>query len=160
NLASYRDLEYDYGILPMPKLNEEQDKYYAYSQPWATAVPSIPITLTGDALSRAGTITDAMAAYGYDYIRPAVFDNVIQLKGTQDERSGSIINMMFDNVTFEPSVFLNCGPVYNTTIDYFVSKLGKQDIVSSYAAVKSKTEEAMQTLIETFESYQEDLMGK
>lgn len=160
NLASYRDLEYDYGILPMPKLNEEQDRYYAYSQPWATAVPSIPITLTGDALSRVGTITDAMAAYGYDYIRPAVFDNVIQLKGTQDERSGSIIDMMFDNVTFEPSVFLNCGPVYNTTIDYFVRKLGKQDIVSSYAAVKSKTEAAMQTLTETFESYQRDLTGE
>lgn len=159
DLAAYRDLPYDYGILPMPKLDEAQDAYYAYSQPWATACPVIPITLTGDALSRAGVLTDAMAAYGYDYVRPAVFENVIQLKGARDERSGQIIDMIFENVTFELSTILQFGSLYTTTTNYFTSGLGKQDITSAYAKVKEKSETAIGTIIEQFTEYQADLYG-
>ena len=45
-LAQFRDLDYDYGILPYPKLDENQEKYTSYSQPWATATTTILVTLT------------------------------------------------------------------------------------------------------------------
>ncbi|MCQ2433387.1 MAG: hypothetical protein MJ175_12360, partial [Clostridia bacterium] len=146
NLASYRDLTYDYGILPMPKLDEGQDAYYCYSQPWATACPIIPITLTGADLDRVGTLTDAMAAYGYDYVRPAVFDNVIQLKSARDEQSAQIIDMMFENVTFEYVSFFRFGKMFDAIHNFYSTNLGKKDIVSTYAAVKASAESEVEKL--------------
>ena len=159
DLASYRDLPYDYGILPMPKLDEAQKEYYAYTQPWATACPVIPITVTGGRLSMTGTLTDAMAAYGYDYIRPAVFDNVIQLKGTRDERSGQIIDMVFENVTFELSTILKFGNLYTTTTTYFTTGLGKKDITTMWAAEKEKSAVEIEKIMTQLADFKAELNG-
>ena len=159
DLASYRDLPYDYGILPMPKLDEAQKAYYAYTQPWATACPVVPITVTGERLSMTGTLTDAMAAYGYDYVRPAVFDNVIQLKGTRDERSGQIIDMIFENVTFELSTILKFGSLYTTTTSYFTGGLGKKDITTLYASIKDKSEAEIDKIMTRLADFKAELNG-
>ncbi len=139
NLAGFRDLPYDYGILPMPKLDEAQKEYISYSQPWASAGPCIPISLEGDRLEMVGTLTNALAAYGYDHIRPAVFEDVIQLKGTRDARSAEIVDMIFENITFELSSILRFGSFNDMMHRFFTTDLGKKDIVSSYAAIKDAT---------------------
>ncbi len=157
SLASYRDKAYDYGILPMPKRSEEQDGYYAYSQPWANACPMFPVTLTGDALSRSGVLTDAMAAYGYDYIKPAVFENVIQLKGTRDEQSAQIVDMIFENVVPALNSILKIDNVYSTVKAYFGNDLGKQDIVSAYTAVQKSAEAALDAYIAKYEEIYDEL---
>lgn len=140
NLADYRDLGWDYGILPFPKQNEAQEEYICYSQPWATATVVVPITLTGETLDRAGTLIDAMAAYGYDYVRPAVYENVLQMKGARDEESAEIIDLIFDNVTFELIVMFGGDSLNNLINNYFKHQLGEIDIVSSYAAIESQVE--------------------
>lgn len=157
NLAGLRDLPYDYGILPMPKNDEAQDSYIGYSQPWASACPSIPITVVGDRLAMTGTLTDAMAAYGYDYLRPAVFENVIQLKGARDEKSGEIIDMMFENITFELTSILNFDRLNGQLQEHFTRALGKKDIVSRYAAIKSKTEAAIAAIEEQYANFENNL---
>ena len=157
NLAGLRDLPYDYGILPMPKNDEAQESYIGYSQPWASACPSIPITVVGDRLAMTGTLTDAMAAYGYDYLRPAVFDNVIQLKGARDEKSGQIIDMMFENITFELTSILNFDRLNSQLQEHFTTGLGKKDIVTRYAAIKEKTENAIAAIEEQYGNFENNL---
>ncbi|MCQ2432354.1 MAG: hypothetical protein MJ175_07110, partial [Clostridia bacterium] len=159
DLTDFRDLTYDYGILPFPKLNEEQDGYIGFSQPWVNVTPMIPITVSGDALSMAGTLTDAMAAYGYDYIRPAVFDNVICLKGTRDEQSARIIDLIFENVQLELASDLRLTALTNVFFDYVANKLGKQDIVSTYAAQKSKIDAAIQNIMDTYAQNELEILG-
>lgn len=159
NLADFRDFEYDYGILPMPKLDESQENYISFSQPWVVATPSVPITVTGDRLAMTGTLTDAMCAYGYDYIRPAVFENVIQLKGTRDDQSAEIVDAMFENITFELTSTLKFGTLSSTIDEYFTTKLGQQDITSTYAAIKSSTEAAIDELVSTLKGYEADRAG-
>ena len=154
NLAGFRDLTYDYGILPMPKDSVEQDSYISYSQPWASACPTIPITVTGDRLKMTGTLTNAMAAYGYDYIRPAVYDNVIQLKGTRDEKSIAIIDLMFENITFELTSILNFDLLNATLQEHFTRSLGKRDIVTVYASIKEATETAVAQIEENYAKYE------
>lgn len=130
NLADYRDLDWDYGILPFPKQNEAQEEYICYSRRGATATVVVPITLTGETLDRAGTLIDAMAAYGYDYVRPAVYENVLQMKGARDEESAEIIDLIFDNVTFELTAMLGGDSINNLINNYFKHQLGEIDIVS------------------------------
>lgn len=159
NLAEFRDYQYDYGILPMPKLDASQENYISYSQPWVIATPCIPITIVGDRLDMVGTLTDAMCAYGYDYIRPAVFENVIQLKGARDEKSAEIVDTMFENITFELTDILRFGSLSSTMGEFFTTRLGQQDITSAYAAIQSSTEAAIDELTSAFEGYEADRAG-
>ena len=159
NLAEFRDYQYDYGILPMPKLDASQENYISYSQPWVIATPCIPITIVGDRLDMVGTLTDAMCAYGYDYIRPAVFENVIQLKGARDEKSAEIVDTMFENITFELTDILRFGSLSGTMGEFFTTRLGQQDITSAYAAIRSSTEAAIDELTSAFEGYEADRAG-
>ncbi|MBQ8641567.1 MAG: hypothetical protein IJ480_05060 [Clostridia bacterium] len=151
-LADFRELEYDFGILPMPKLNSEQENYISYGQPWATATPYVPVTNTGDTLSMTGMIIEAMAAYGLEVLRPAVFEDVIQLKSTRDEQSGKIINLLFDTITFDLMPILNPGSLYGELQGIFTGSLGKKEVTSMYA---TKKEAAMNALAKTVADFKE-----
>ncbi|MCQ2431760.1 MAG: hypothetical protein MJ175_04060 [Clostridia bacterium] len=160
DLTDYRDLGYDYGILPCPKMDEAQKGYVGFSQPWVNVTPMIPITVTGADLTMAGVLTNALAAYGYDYIRPAVFDNVICLKGTRDEQSARIVNQIFENVTFDLSIDCGISSVSSIVSKYLARELGKQDITSMYAADKSKIAEQIQGLMDTYAKNEAEVLGQ
>lgn len=154
DLATFRELEYDYGILPFPKENEAQKEYYNYGQPWAFTVPMILITNTGEQLSMTGTLLDAMAAYGYDYLRPAAYDNVLCLKGTRDEKSAEIIDLIFENIIMD----------IGTVSDKFCRSMGMHELVStalgsqSYASLHaSKKQQIQYELDELMESVRTSL---
>ena len=149
NLAEYRELEFDYGILPMPKADEAQEYYIGYAQPWVVVSPIIPITTTGDTLAITGTLTDAMAAYGVDYLRPAVFDNVIQMKGTRDEQSTRIIGSMFDHVTFELATIYGFGSLYSTFTSMF-NNHGSKKLVSTYNKINAASEAPLEKTVDNY----------
>ena len=158
NLAEYRDFTFDYGILPMPKKDEAQPAYISYAQPWVVVSPVIPVTVTGDALAMTGTLTDAMAAYGYDYLRPAVFDNVIQMKGTRDEQSAGIVNSLFDNVTFELATIYGFGSFYSSFTNAFENNQA-QNLMSVWAKVKKGSEKELDRICAAYDAVAEKLAG-
>ena len=155
NLTEYREVDYDFGILPMPKEDENQAEYISYGQPWVTFCPYIPITVTGADREMVGMVIDAMAAYGHQYIRPAVFDNVIQLKSTRDEESAKIVHDIFDNVSFELVSTVSSGEIGSGSNvrglfdDLFTYKFGTMELSSSWAAVKDKAESELKSLVAT-----------
>ena len=153
-LDDYRSLEYDYGILPSPKYDENQAGYVEFSQPWVCMTPVIPVTATGDILSMAGTLTDAMAAYGYDYIRDAAFEKVICYKGTRDEESAKIIDLIFENITFELCSTMGFRQLYSVCQKYLCG-LSNQEITSSYADIKQSVEKAIAKAVDTYAANEE-----
>ena len=155
DLTELRDLEYDYGILPQPKRDEAQDGYIGFSQPWINVTPMIPVTV--EKLSDAGVLTDAMAAYGYDYIRPAVFDNVIMLKGTRDDQSAQIVDLIFQNITFDLSIDIGLSSINQIVSKSFATQLGKQSVSSLWAAQKDKINSQIQSLMDSFAEHESDL---
>ncbi len=148
-LDNYRDLTYDFGILPLPKNDEAQKEYYAYSLSYATTTPSVPVSTQPADLPFVGTIINAMTAYGYDYLRPAVFDNVIQLKGTRDEQSAKIIDLMFENITmYVPAL---SGSHFDSTMNgFFFSKTNTSNCASTFASIKDKCNADVEAIMETY----------
>lgn len=156
SLEEYRDLPYDYGLLPMPKLDEAQEDYIGFAQPWINAAPAIPVTVQGETLEMVGTLTDAMVAYGYDYVKPAVYDNVIRLKGTRDEQSALIVDKIFANVAVELSctLWLNS---YGSINQVFTTNLGKAEITSVYAKQQKAIESELSKIMETYAEWEQQL---
>ncbi len=156
SLEEYRDLPYDYGLLPMPKLDESQEEYTGFAQPWINAAPAIPVTVQGETLNMVGTLTDAMVAYGYDYVKPAVYDNVIRLKGTRDEQSALIVDKIFSNVAVELSCTLWLSS-YSSINQVFTTNLGKAEITSVYAKQQKAIEAELSKIMATYAEWEQQL---
>jgi len=94
---SYRNMEDDFGILPYPKYDEE-DEYGTTINGWAPLM-IIPITVS-DA-ERTGAITEALAAYGSMYVLPSFYDVSLKTKYARDDDSEEMMDIIHDSIIFD-----------------------------------------------------------
>jgi len=97
-----REMEDDFGILPYPKWNEQQDSYGTYLCIDNTTGFSIPITADGD---KSGCILNALSALGYEIMRPEYYERVLKTKVARDEDSAEMLDIIFGSVTDDFSHF-------------------------------------------------------
>ncbi len=94
--AQLREIEFDFGILPMPKLDETQENYRVFCGAGLIGVPTnVPDP------ERTGAIAEALAYYSYEYIRPAFFDIVLENKAVREENAYRVLQMMHENKVFD-----------------------------------------------------------
>ncbi len=76
-LAEIRETEISYGLLPMPKYDENQENYIGtwYEYPFC-----FPITMPEENKEFAGIITEAMCLEGYKKVFPAYYEVALQSK--------------------------------------------------------------------------------
>ena len=99
NITAFRDSETDFGVIPAPKLNEEQDRYYSTYSPWNLTTYSMPVTLSDQAAS--GDIFEAMAEFSTYTLTPAYYDITLMYKAVRDEESGPMIELILDSRNFD-----------------------------------------------------------
>ena len=86
-----------YGILPLPKYDALQEKYYSECRDTLTAV-SVPTTAKSP--EKSGYCTEALAMYGYQIIRPAYYDTVLKVRLVDGPRYGEILDTIRDGLTY------------------------------------------------------------
>lgn len=90
------DAEIEFGVLPMPKANENQKKYYAGSQDAMTSI-EVPITaFDEERLERIGIVLESMSAESHRTVIPAYYDVILTHKNTRDEESIEMIQMIYE----------------------------------------------------------------
>jgi len=88
-----RDLDLDFGILPVPKFSEAQDRYYVYAYPFFPFL-AIPTTITGEELEMAGAAAEALASESYRTLTPAFYNIALENKFTRDEESYEMLDII------------------------------------------------------------------
>lgn len=88
----FRQQEIDYGILPVPKLNEDQETYYSAYTDRFFVVPSSSVS--GKNEQDIGFILEALSAEGYRTIYPAYYEVAMQGRYSKDEESKRILTML------------------------------------------------------------------
>lgn len=142
-VSDLRKLEGDFGILPVPKYDENQSKYYTLSSTWYGTNVLIP--KTNSDLDMTGYVLDAMGYYSQMYITPAVIDTSITVKGLRDEESGKMLEYVFDGLRYDLENVYTFGiaDVFNKLVD------GKVDTFASiYDSSKSAITEKFDKIIE------------
>ena len=92
----YRGDEVDYGILPWPKYDENQEKYVNFSWNGFMAMPSdVPD------LEKAGIIIEALSAESYKYCVPAFYDVLMNVKLTRDEDSVEMLDIIYSSCVYD-----------------------------------------------------------
>jgi len=102
-----RDMKDDFGILPIPKWNSEQSRYYATLNNWHSYTFMIPVTVSD--LDRNAYILDAMAYHGRQIIRPAYYDICLQRKHTRDEESSAMLDIIFSSTVYDLGTVFGIG---------------------------------------------------
>ena len=87
-----------YTIVPCPKYNEEQDRYYTVmGNPFTLyAIPSDSVDPT-----KASAVMECFASESYRTTTPAVFEITLKLKYAQDDITGQMYDMIRSNVSFD-----------------------------------------------------------
>ncbi len=113
--AGMREMQSDFGILPYPKLTEEQDRYYSSVAPFNGQFICFPSYLEDP--DRSGIITEALAYYGKEIITPAVYER--QLVGTyyRDDESAAMLDIILDSYIYDLGLYFQVGSYHKGVMD-------------------------------------------
>ena len=148
-----RDSEIDYAVLPLPKWDEDQDRYYITVGGSGDAQA---VLRTASNLEMIGVITEAMNAESWKTCEGAYYENTIKYKSTRAEENVEILDMMMESRIFD------FGSVYGgwsssgggaTFWIHDVLNKGSADIASHYQSKKTTWEGYMDSVIAAFENY-------
>ncbi len=143
--AYLREIEFNFGILPLPKLDEEQDGYRVFCGAGLIGLPS-----NAENPERTGVIWEALAYYSYKFVRPAFFDIVLENKAVRDAESYRMITLMHENKTFDFGFnFDSSGSIYGALKNVVISN-NSTDFASFY---KKQEKVWTKTLSKVYESF-------
>lgn len=141
-----RDMESDYLILPPPKYDEKQEAYYSFLSPHGSCFIALPQTVSGN--EDYGFITEALARYSNQYVRPICYDLVYKQKDSRDPRTADVLDLLLDGMYVDYQSLYNFG----TVNDSLVSVLYKDaPLVSTLEKRKAPVEKAIAKLVENWQ---------
>ena len=103
HLPYFRDMEDDFGILPIPKYDDTQDRYYHTMGVHTASVVFVPATplSVGEKGKQIGTILDALGAYSKDYLTPEYYEKQLKRGDASDPDSAAMLDLIFGSRTFD-----------------------------------------------------------
>ncbi|MCI8386961.1 MAG: extracellular solute-binding protein [Clostridiales bacterium] len=141
------ECEKDFGIIPIPKYNEEQDRYYNYVSIQDMAhLWCIPVTCSN--YDYATILFEAFARESTDTTRKAYYDITLQGKITRDDASAEMLDLIFANRCYDMVALYNWGEWES----YFsgIRDQGTNTFSSTYSSKLSKTLEDIDKTITSF----------
>lgn len=98
NAKFMREMESEYGIIPFPKYNTEQENYISFiDDPFS----GLMVVNSIQNPEMVGTMIEALCMYGYHDITPAYYETTLKLKYLSDETAMSMLDLIRDNVDFD-----------------------------------------------------------
>lgn len=144
SVASYRNMDSDFGVIPYPVF-EEGDEFATNINGFAHLV-CIPNTAYTH-LEETGSIIEAMAAYGSRDVVPAFYDVALSTKWTRDDESSEMLDIIrasrvYDLGYISGNVFQSCG--------YDLISLPDHDFTSYYVSRESSALTALNKFVESY----------
>ena len=147
NASNFRDLEFDFGILPYPKYDDAQKEYHTTAHNSVSMI-CFPIVLADQEMS--GIITEALCAESYRNVIPQFYDVVLKSKEVRDAQSAEMIDLIRDSLMFD------FGWVHSVPMDsigVMLAELVRQNstnFASEYAKKETKVLAGLETINEAY----------
>ena len=145
-VSMLREMESDFGLLPIPKYTDAQEDYHCLVSIWASNMISVPISV-GDT-ERTGLIIEALSAESKYTLTPAYYDITLKTKSARDEESSAMLDLIFAGRAFELGNQYGWGGIFD--IAAALTKSGKTDLASQLESKIKGAETAMQKTVDAF----------
>jgi hypothetical protein len=133
-VPNLRQMDTDFGILPMPLYDENQAGYGHIANSYVTPFTCIPADSPD--VERTGVIIDALARKGMEHITPAYYDVSLKGKFSRDDESSEMLDLVFSTLVYDISFYYDFGGI-GKILDNMVSSKNT-DFVSSYEKIEEK----------------------
>lgn len=147
-LANFRNMEDNFGILPMPKGDPSMDSYKAYvSNGWTTAY-GIPSMFSNEQANKIGTVLECLSAASADHVTPALYDQLLQSKYIRDEESQEMLDYILDSKVYDWAGDLEWASSLRGVYQNILSK-GSDSFASSMESIRRATTKSLEKLAES-----------
>lgn len=140
-----RDAATDFGIIPYPKYDETQDKYYSRIE--GCELFGVPLTNADPEMT--SVILEAMACESRKIVIPAYYEVALKVKFTRDEESSKMLDIAFENRVFDYGDTILCEEFRDGVMRQAFAD-DNRDIVSTLTKVQNKVEKKLGTLNDAF----------
>ncbi|MCL2776024.1 MAG: extracellular solute-binding protein [Oscillospiraceae bacterium] len=139
-VEAMRDMNDDFGIIPLPKYDENQANYASVVNPYTGVLLGVPKSVQD--LDRTSIILEAMAAESRYTLQPAYYDVCLQRKYTRDDESQQMLDIIFNSKVYDIGAVYSFGNVF---LDFIgLCSKSNRDVASYY----DKKSAAMQAAID------------
>ncbi len=104
----------DFGIIPMPKYNADQENYYQYSTGRNTTVIAFPNATTGDDLDMGTFMIEAMAIESVNTVKPAYYDICLKGRYAGDAKDIDMLDIVTTSVATDYAEIYAWGSFHST----------------------------------------------
>lgn len=148
-VRNYRANDRNFGIIPMPKLDEAQDSYHTYV---AVSAPLLLIPGSNNDLETTGLIVEAMAAEGHRTIMPAYYEVSIEGKAVRDVESIAMLDIAFATRKYDLGVVFNWGSMNSE----LTSTYGPKNNPNVMSLIEKRGESMQKAIDKTFSAFNAD----
>ena len=135
---------FNYGVLPMPKMDESQERYVSPVDPYRFYAVSIPKVADMD-IDKVTFVLEAIAYLNRQNITPVYYEVTLKEKRFRDDDAPNMLDTIFSNRCVDPSVIFN----WDDCIQYYNRMLTSgQSVPAFMEANGEKLETAMNQCIE------------
>ena len=136
----YRAMETNFGILPFPKLNEQQEDYITHTF-WALYPVAIPAYFSNEDLVLAGCVMEAIQSASHNTVRSAYFDTALtSSKFLRDTESDEMLDIIFNTRLYPLSAMKDFGGIANGLINNVKRNNGAYTSLVDAKRSKAETE--------------------
>ena len=119
-----REFDTDFGIIPTPKYNAEQENYYSTVSVHNSGLITVPSNHNN--LDKVGIVLEALSAESKYILQPAYYDVSLKTKAARDEESSAMLDLIIGNRVFDVGD-MYCFANFATSWLYLAQK-GESDV--------------------------------
>ena len=142
HVASFREMDDPFGILPIPMTFEGQDDYHTTVSTGNASFMAIPKGVPN--LEELGTVIEAIAMKSKELVTPEFYDIQLKYRDTRDSESAEMLDIIFSTRSFDVGATYNWGGILG-----LYTKLDS-DFASRFDANLDAIKAAMEETVETF----------
>lgn len=150
-LENKRNLDLEIGIVPCPKYDTAQERFYAPS--FGAEVAVLLKTLPEDRWENVGTLMESLCYYSDTFVIPMYKEVLLKTKYARDTESEAMLDIIIDSVSFEFGLNALQDTVANPLIIGAVVK-GDGNIVSTLEKMEKSVATKIKALKDTVEDSQ------
>lgn len=145
-----REVDFEYGILPLAKYDEAQEEYHTLSQ---DAYSLFCVPLNAGNLEMIGAVTEAMAHESWKSVTPAYFEVAMKTKYSRDEASSQMLDLIREGAAFNFG-FVNSSSCNNMIHIMRTVASGNQGYATVFAANEKSYQTSLDKLVQAYKDMQ------
>ncbi|MGM9653094.1 MAG: hypothetical protein ACI3XP_05600 [Eubacteriales bacterium] len=148
-----REMEDGFGVIPRPKMDEEQKEYRTAMQD-SMYLFTVPRTLPGERMDMISAVLEAQCAENYRRVFPAMFETALKIKYNRDEQNGAtaarMIDLIYENMISDFAVvFDNSLANISNTVGTMIQN-GQNSFASAYARLAPAASKGLKKIEDAF----------